>query len=56
MNGQQPGSSTEHPSHGYSNTPPVGRAIDANWASEHDPVNSFSPVKVAMAAVVIKES
>ena len=56
LNGQQPGTSSEHPSHGYSNNPPVGRVIDANWGSEHDPVSSFPPVKVATAAVVIKES
>ena len=56
INGQQLGSSMEHPSHEYFSTPPAGRVIDANWGSEHDPVNSFLPVKVAMAAVVIRES
>ena len=54
--GQQPGSSSEHPTHGYSNNPLAGRVINANWGSEHDPVNSLPPVKVATAAVVVKES
>lgn len=55
-NGQQPGSSSEHPTHGYSNISPAGRVREANWGSEHDPVNILPPVKVATAAVVIKES
>ena len=56
LNGQQPGSSSEHPSHGYSNNPPAARVIDANRGSEQDPVRSFPPVKGATAAVVVKES
>ena len=56
INEQQPGSSSEHLSHRYSNIPAAGRVISANWGSEHDPVNSFPPVKVATAAVVIRES
>ena len=56
LNGQQPGSSSEHPSHGYSNNPPAARVIDANWGSEQDPVSSFPPVKGATAAVEVKES
>lgn len=54
LNGQQPGSSIEHPTHGYSSIPPAVMVIDANWGSEHDPVNSLPPVKVATAVVVAK--